>query len=55
MLIRQKRDMSMLCPKSPMVLSKSVTPALFIMVLQIPASEKKLRTSSSVTNCGTQW
>ena len=30
-----------------------MTPALFIMVLQIPASEKKLRTSSSVTNCGT--
>ena len=30
-----------------------MTPALFIMVLKIPASEKKLRTSSSVTNCGT--
>ena len=43
----------MFCPSRPMVFKKSVTPALAIMVLKMPASEKKLRTSSRVTNCGT--
>ena len=43
----------MFCPSRPMVFKKSVTPALVIRVLKIPASEKKLRTSSRVTNCGT--
>ena len=43
----------MFCPSRPMVFKKSVTPALAVMVLKMPASEKKLRTSSRVTNCGT--
>ena len=36
-----------------MLCRKSVTPALAIIVLKMPLLEKKLRTSSSVTNCGT--
>ena len=52
-LLVRKGMQSMLGLSSPMLCSRSVTPIWDIIVLKMPLSPKKLRTSSSVTNWGT--